>query len=218
MHVTREEAITIAKHWGLEQEVEEFMNSGYEPWEALWEWDLPTSIEDYMIESNKEGASNIFTQPCFIRKNTPELRNKLKELEHSLCICTEFEGACWLVVTPGVHGTVHGVGYTSEEEFPGKTTEEFLEEFLQEVEESGYIDRGTNEKLFLALAALRDNYDMDQWFVYREEGKEDIWFICDWAHIEEWRNDASTRMSYQGASLYQSHKATPKELIEHFKE
>lgn len=47
MHVTREEAIIIAKHWGLEQEVKEFMNSGYEPWEALWEWDLPTSIESY---------------------------------------------------------------------------------------------------------------------------------------------------------------------------
>lgn len=30
----------------------------------------------------------------------------------------------------------------------------------------GYIDCGTNENLFLALAALQDDTDNEQWFVY----------------------------------------------------
>lgn len=138
----------------------------------------------------------MFTQPCFIRRNTPELREELESLEIYEHPSGKATGAC-LFANRGFYSSLP-IGYA------------------EEVDRA--IDCGTNEKLFLALAALRDDYDMDQWFVYREEGKEDIWFICDWAHIEEWRNDASTRMSYQGASLYQSHKATPKELIEHFKE
>lgn len=44
---TKEEALRIADAFGMRQEVEDWMNDGYEPWAALYEWDLPTSIEEY---------------------------------------------------------------------------------------------------------------------------------------------------------------------------
>lgn len=79
--------------------------------------------------------------------------------------------------------------------------------------EDGFIDCGHNEKLFLALAALNDEYDDGQWFVYP---KENHWFLCTDSNIEEVRNEPSTRMSCQAAWFYKSHKATVDELIEHF--
>lgn len=75
------------------------------------------------------------------------------------------------------------------------------------------IDCGTNEELFLALAALQDDSDENQWFVYPNENN---WFKCYDNNIEEVRNEPSIRMSCQSAWFYKSHKATVQELIEHF--
>lgn len=60
-----------------------------------------------------------------------------------------------------------------------------------------FIDCGTNEELFLAIAALRNDTDKCQWFT---DG--DLWFKCG----DEVRNE--------GRKI---HKATVNELIEHFK-
>lgn len=38
--MTEQEAITIAQEFGLEYEVQELLNEGYTPEEALEEWDL----------------------------------------------------------------------------------------------------------------------------------------------------------------------------------
>lgn len=69
-------------------------------------------------------------------------------------------------------------------------------------ETDGFIDCGTNEDLFLALAALRDDSDYMQWFTNDQmqmwkihDRKEDNWNL----DKEFWR------------------KAAPSELIEHFK-
>lgn len=75
------------------------------------------------------------------------------------------------------------------------------------------IDCGTNEELFLAIAALRDDTDDSQWFVYPPEN---TWFICDDDDINYAR--ANIRDSVQAAWFHCSHKATVEELIEHFKE
>lgn len=71
----------------------------------------------------------------------------------------------------------------------------------------GSIDCGTNEGLFIALAALRDDTDNNQWFT---DGND--WFLCQYLKVG---------MHYQDKPeiLFEKwHKATVEELIEHFKE
>ena len=74
------------------------------------------------------------------------------------------------------------------------------------VTKKGRIDCGTNEELFLAIAAFRDDTDKFQWFT---DG--DLWFkcgdeVCD-ENIEYYLNKYGRKI----------HKATVNELIEHFK-
>lgn len=46
MEITVEMALYFAEQWGLTWEVESYINMGYEPAEALREWDcLPTKEE-----------------------------------------------------------------------------------------------------------------------------------------------------------------------------
>lgn len=98
-----------------------------------------------------------FTQPCFIRKNTPELRKRLEELgylppseiwyDENFAICTILRD---------------NVG----EYIVFKIDDDF-ERII--VPSYPYIDCGDNEELFLALAGLRDDNDVNQLFYY--EGK-----------------------------------------------
>lgn len=119
----------------------------------------------------------MFTENVYIRKNTPFLRKKLKQLGHTLCVCTEFAGAKILTVTnkPDVYRSVHGWGYVDETETITLTQEEILEEFYKTTDK---YDCGENEDLFLALAALRDDTDFMQLFILLEDyGAEDYGFI-----------------------------------------
>lgn len=134
----------------------------------------------------------MFTQPCFIRKNTPELRKKLRKLgyanetirSHSGTSLSLYDNAYWnhgsadMVVTDGSYG----------------------------------IDCGTNEDLFLALAALRDDSDEYQWFT---DGNG--WLKCQYEYIEDEVQEAR-ECHYFGATVYNCHKATVEELVEHFKD
>lgn len=144
----------------------------------------------------------MFTQPCFIRKNTPELRKKLEELGY---INTPSGRGEWFIpieelkylVTHPISGCYQGCnGYWYEDDF----------------------DCGTNEELFLALAALRDDTNKNQWFiaqrtmwdenyngeitVYYEENE---WLMWDYySFMEDMPSDFR--------------KATVEEIIEHFKD
>lgn len=134
----------------------------------------------------------MFTQKCFIRKNTPELRDKLENLGIRNNCFDDNEGE-WLASNYGMFISVFpGFGNLHDED----------------------IDCGENEELFLAIAALQDDTDENQWFVYP---KKNHWFKCYDNNMEEVRNEPSTRMSCQAAWFYNSHKATVEELIEHFK-
>ena len=90
-----------------------------------------------------------FTTACFIRKNTPELRSKLKELGYDICCCTEFKDACWLNTfllnkTP----SVHGIGYVNNAR-----------------SENPNIDCGTNEELAksnIRLSIRKNKYLYDE--------------------------------------------------------
>lgn len=134
-----------------------------------------------------------FTTPCFIRKNTLELRKKLEEL-----------------------------GYTN---VPNGRGEWFIPieelKYLITYPESGYyqgcngywykddFNCGTNEELFLALAALRDDTDKNQWFI----NDNHIWYNCKYNKFREEIADwTSTIISCPW------HKATVEEIIEHFKD
>lgn len=145
-----------------------------------------------------------FITPCFIRKNTPELRKKLEELGYRLFGEELNEDLCI---------------FTSPE--CGLYNIEFFSN-IPHPEETDSIDCGTNEELFLAIAALRDDTNENQWFVadsplsvsyddtvgndhYFTEPKGSVFF---WD--ENWNHTTIISGNY--------HKATVEELIEHFKE
>ena len=79
------------------------------------------------------------------------------------------------------------------------------------------IDCGTNEELFLAIAALRDDTDENQWFTNGEE----------WAYHPKTECCSPCNTVYRtlafdsipkDTNMGNYHKATVEELIKHFKE
>ena len=84
----------------------------------------------------------MFTQKCFIRKNTPELVKKLEELGYKTLFSARYNYGihlyCMENIVLGVDSVVN--------------------------EEEGFINCEENEQLFLAIAALRDDSDSMQWF------------------------------------------------------
>ena len=136
----------------------------------------------------------MFTQPCFIRKNTPEIRQKLEELGYKPCY--------QMTIHPNVYKNIavcnfFGSNYygVSEEEIsrPGSIDDA--------IKNRGMIDCETNEKLFLALAALRNDTDRYQWFVDNITG---IWVRSE--------NELPSRYMQMNG-----HKATVEEIIKYFK-
>lgn len=134
-----------------------------------------------------------FTTPCFIRKNTEELRKKLEELGYSIMCgydigfiitCPNF-GVAFLPVGPKVK--------------------------VDENNNGEYIDCGTNENLFLAIAALRKDSDYMQWFTNGVH-----WYLCESNVFENsglFDKEYSVRI--KDGNYY--HKASVEELIKHFK-
>lgn len=140
-----------------------------------------------------------FTTPCFIRKNTQELRRGLEELGYSkdypewtvdCSIIWAYEYPIKGFDTPNyVIADSFDIPFDKHSALCGK-----------------FIDCGTNEELFLAIAALRDDTDKYQWFT---DG--DLWFKCG----DEVCNE--TIEYYLNKYGRKIHKATVDELIEHFK-
>ncbi len=133
----------------------------------------------------------MFTQPCFIRKNTPELRKKLQELGQRANTLDDFKGE-WLAANYGMYISV--------------------QDGFQHLHPND-IDCGTNEDLFLAIAALRDDTDRGQWFVKNDEN---VWLQCvdNKFVFYTWINESGSYEEKDISILY--HKATVQELIEHF--
>jgi len=130
-----------------------------------------------------------FTTAAFIRRNTPELRKKLEELGYRLYGAELNEDLC--IFTEPEYG-LYSVEFFSNIPHPDETDS---------------VDCGTNEELFLAIAALRDDTDDNQWFT---DGND--WFLCRYLKVG---------MHYQDMPeiLFEKwYKATVEELIEHFKE
>lgn len=99
-----------------------------------------------------------FITPCFIRKNTPELRKKLEELGYShptdviederFCIATSPVNCNYHIIIKGAFDDTN----------PHYTWNC-----------AGRIDCGTNEELFLGIAALRDDTSANQYWVFDQD-------------------------------------------------
>lgn len=135
----------------------------------------------------------MFIQSCFIKKNTKELKEELKNFGYKF--------RCRTIIDKEWHSLycVNGLCFDCNEKPSRYHT---------------IIDCGTNEELFLAIAALRDDIDENQWFivdvdVYLNLNKGD-WFK---ATDINGQYHVGTKID----PLY-CHKASIKELIEHFKD
>ena len=140
-----------------------------------------------------------FTTPCFIRNNTEALRKKLDELGY-FNDSPEWTNNCsiiWAYQYPmkGFDTPVYVIADSFDIPFDkhsalcGK-----------------FVDCGTNEELFLAISALRDDTDKYQWFT---DG--DLWFKCG---DEVCNENIEYYLNKYGRKI---HKASVNELIEHFK-
>lgn len=130
-----------------------------------------------------------FTTPCFIRKNTPEIRKKLEELGYRLYGAELNEDLC--IFTEPEYG-LYSVQFFSNIPHPDETDS---------------VDCGTNEELFLAIATLRDDTDDNQWFT---DGND--WFLCRYLKVGMHYQDMPEIL------FEKWYKATVEELIKHFKE
>lgn len=143
-----------------------------------------------------------FTTPCFIRKNTQELRRGLEELGYShgkpKYYADDDNKYDFIMYNNGIFFLLSQKNHVIRNGHPLK--------------KRGSIDCGTNEELFLAIAALRDDTNYMQWFVctsdYKEfDGKE--WKVGNF--------DLNTCSDDFDNILPNWRKATVNELIEHFK-
>lgn len=140
-----------------------------------------------------------FIQPCFIRKNTPELRKKLEELG--------YEPSYPMTLYPYVYKNIAVCNFFGNKYY-GVSDDEAARpgDITDAIKNRGLIDCGTNEDMFFALAALRD--DTDKWQLFVFDGidvpdyflqKGDMWICSLDKHLVE-----------------NCHKATVEEIIEHF--
>ena len=135
-----------------------------------------------------------FTTPCFIRKNTDNIRNRLKEVGYKMLSPIEYDNL--------------------------ECSDNWVND-IKSLNDCNGINCGFNEELFLAIAALRDDSNYMQWFItdsilsvsYDDSIGNDHYFIEPKGIMffwdEYWDNATIISGRY--------HKATVNELIEHFK-
>lgn len=141
----------------------------------------------------------MFTQKCFIRKNTPEIRKRLDEIGRAFIENGHGE---WRI-----HVDKNEYLFCGDEQFCDDRIYYYIGRVCKHIEG---INCGTNEELFLAIASLRDDTDKNQWFV----NKDGNFIFCDQYELKNVIDNSDEFMDYCVADF---HKATVQELIEHFK-
>ena len=134
-----------------------------------------------------------FTTLCFIRKNNEKLRASLYKLGYYEINVSEKDDVYKNLRT-------------------GTDTMGRICRYMQwnSEESKNCVDCGTNEELFLAIAALRDDSDVYQYFV-NEKG---VFVFCNQSELKHVIDNSEDWWDY---SVSEFHKATVAELIEHFK-
>ena len=138
----------------------------------------------------------MFTQKCFIRKNTPEIRKRLDEIGRAFIENGHGE---WRI-----HVDKNEYLFCGDEQFCDDRIYYYIGRVCKPIEG---IDCGTNEELFLAIAALRDDSDKFQYFTNGV-----FWIKCSQLELKHELDN-----NYEEFCVADFHKATVKELIEHFK-
>ena len=133
----------------------------------------------------------MFTQKCFIRKNTSSLFKRLEQIGGRSGVAFQHEKYNTLTASPDFFRCVRD-----------DSTELLIND--------GYIDCRTNDELFLAIAALRDDSDYMQWFVSDATA---YWL----QHRPCFDDDPNKDNAYSVIRKDKWHKATIEELIEHFR-
>lgn len=150
----------------------------------------------------------MFTQPCFIRKNTKELIKELEELGYSknspswtdkcsIIWCYQYSNEKGFNIPYYVIANAFDIPFDKDSSLCGK-----------------FVDCGTNEELFLAIAALRNDTDKNQWFIIDAEIYSDL-------PKDSWFKATNITGKYHVGSKIDPiycHKASVQELIEHFKD
>ena len=137
----------------------------------------------------------MFTQKCFIRKNTPEIRKRLDEIGRAFIENGHGE---WRI-----HVDKNEYLFCGDEQFCDGRIYYYIGRVCKPIEG---IDCGTNEELFLAIAALRDDSDKHQWFT-----NDVFWIKCSQLELKHELDN-----NYEEFCVADFHKATVQELIEHF--
>ena len=134
----------------------------------------------------------MFTTSCFIQKCTPILIEKLVELGYKIVGKT--------TLSYGIFCNNGKIKICSTNEQPS-------------IKNKNFIQCYDNEELFLALAALRDDTDKDQWFT---DGSD--WAI--WREDGSFRGKPITGFEFHylpsNTNYNKYHKATAEEIVEHF--
>lgn len=138
----------------------------------------------------------MFTTPCIIGNNTPELRERLENLGYKYS-GADGETLDYIITFP------HKALYSIFDKWHIIKQPKVFSEWIP--------CRADNEELFLALAALRDDNDYMQWFICDDNKSM---FKVDkpnmtmdkfiYNYMDGWNTDGAR-------------KATVKEIIEHFK-
>lgn len=130
----------------------------------------------------------MFTQPCLVRNNSRKLRRSIEKMGYkNIEEIFAYYGNCIYVFCDIEVGNSACYILMNERD---------LDIFLHNHKE--VIDCGKNSRLFKSISALRDDTDKYQWFTNNENY---IWYCCT-------KNECTDKCL---------HKATIKELIEHFK-
>lgn len=137
--------------------------------------------------------SNHFLYNCFIRKHSTELINELRDFGY------KFDDSCAKFIYEDDVYTkcIDGVVYL------------FKKPEYDKLNMIG-LDCGMNEKLFLAVAAVRDDNDYKQWFVHEAEHN--------WVNQGLFIEPGDMYQVYTEFDMcheFQSHKATVFELVRH---
>lgn len=139
----------------------------------------------------------MFIKECFIRKNTEQLIFNLYKLGYEYYRPLDwFKNIC--------------TNFVKNIDFDGNESDRYVIDAFDDGYISHFnkimIDCGTNEELFLAIAALRDDSDKFQYFTNGV-----FWIKCSQLELKHELDN-----NYEEFCVADFHKATVPELIEHF--
>lgn len=139
----------------------------------------------------------MYTCNCFIRKSTKELTEKVYRLGD--------RPGDWFW-----HSDIRTLLIVDNDKYYCKDDENDNDKNLIK---QGYIDCKDNERMFLALAALRDDTDKNQWFINNQNGE---FVFCKYDKFKYYiLTDPTNLKSYVDISA-EFHKATVSDIISHF--